>query len=169
MKTSRHLLGLLACSAYSFLLLSCGDDHGHDHHDHDHHGHGHHGHAHVAPHGGALVLLGKHGSGYHLEVVLAEDGLLDVYVLDGEAENYVRVKQENLALRIDPLEEANATTVTLSAVADKTTGETVGDTSRFSARTNYGGLKKFEGVVNAVLIKGASFENVSFRYPEGNE
>lgn len=168
MKTSRSLLGLFACLIYSFLLLSCGD--GHDHHDHAHdHDHAGHGHAHVAPHGGALVLLGKHGSGYHLEVVLAEDGLFDVYVLDGEAEKFVRVKQENLSLQVSPIGDGNATTVTLSAVADKTTGEAVGDTSRFSAQTNFGGLKKFEGVVNAILIKGASFENVAFRYPEGNE
>tara|TARA_B100000676_G_C17750019_1_gene665965 strand:- start:47 stop:391 length:345 start_codon:yes stop_codon:yes gene_type:complete len=114
-------------------------------------------------------LLGKHGSGYHLEVVLAEDGLFDVYVLDGEAEKFVRVKQENLSLQVSPIGDGNATTVTLSAVADKTTGEAVGDTSRFSAQTNFGGLKKFEGVVNAILIKGASFEKVAFRYPEGNE
>ena len=44
-------------------------------------------HVHVAPHGGQLVEVGEHGSGYNLELVLHPDGFLQIYVLDAHAEN----------------------------------------------------------------------------------
>ena len=73
----------------SYLILAaCGDEHHHDHEGHDHGGH-----AHEAPHGGALVLLGEHGTGFHLEIILSKEGMLDLYVLDGEVEHFVRIAQ----------------------------------------------------------------------------
>ena len=48
------------------------------------------GHIHVALHGGVLVEVGDHA--YNLELVRDSDaGKLTVYVLDGHAENFVRI------------------------------------------------------------------------------
>src|SRR4051812_8065508 len=65
-----------------------------DHHDHGGH---HHHHAEKGPHGGALVAIGQDDA--HLEIVLdAETGTLTAYVLDGEAEKAISIKQKNLQL-----------------------------------------------------------------------
>src|SRR5579863_247145 len=74
---------------------------GKDDHDHDH-GHHHH-HADKGPHGGALVAIGEDDA--HLEIVLdVETGKLTAYVLDGEAEKPISIKQAKLqlALTLEP-------------------------------------------------------------------
>ena len=43
---------------------------------------------HAAPHGGQLVELGEHGSGFNLELVLHEDGFLQIYVLDAHVDRF---------------------------------------------------------------------------------
>ena len=48
-------------------------------------------HVHVAPHGGQLLEVGEHGSGFNLELLLHPDGFLKIYVLDAHAENFVRI------------------------------------------------------------------------------
>ena len=113
------------------LLLTpgCSHDHdGHDHgHDHDHGAaaHGEEGHAHTAPHGGVLVPVG--GGGANVEVVHdAEAGSLDLFLLDGCAENPVRCAQESLVVQLGDAR------FELPARASELTGETVGDTSQFS-------------------------------------
>lgn len=91
-----------------------------------------HGHAHTAPHGGTLVELGDHVA--NLEVVLnAETGALDLYVLDGHATNYVRLAIPAVAVRLTWEGAAEPVAVELPATASTLTGETVGDTARFSA------------------------------------
>ena len=48
------------------------------------------------PHGGTPVVLGNEA--YHLELVVdAASGTLQVYVLDGEMENFVRVSAPSIA------------------------------------------------------------------------
>lgn len=120
---------LLVC-----LLMTPGCSHEHGHgHDHDHDGHDHgseaahaegeHEHAHVAPHGGTLLPIG--GGGANVEVV-HDGGTLQLYLLDGCAENPVRCAQQSLQVRMGDQ------TLELAAVASELTGETVGDTSQFS-------------------------------------
>ena len=148
----------------SFLIFSgCGDGH-----DHDHKGHDHGGHAHEAPHGGALVLLGEHGTGFHLEVILSEEGILDLYVLDGEVDKFVRISQEELALQVTT-KDSESQSVSMTAVEDAATGESIGNTSHFQARTEMKGVENFDAVLSSVKIKGTVFEKVSFSYPGGNE
>lgn len=139
-----------------------GDAHDHDH-DHDH-GHTH---EHKAPHNGALVVLGDEFA--HVEIVLdPADGKLTAYVLDGEAEKSVRVKQAELELKIalpgEPL------TLALKAVASSLTGETVGDTSEFSAQSDkLKDVKSFDAEVVAITARGQAFNAVKFNFPKGNE
>ena len=159
MKTSIRLLTLFAYLCF----VSCGHDHEHGEHDDDHDEH-----VHTAPHGGTLVELGEHGSGHHLEVLLDANGTIEIYVLDGEAENFVRVKQEEIELQATV--EGNETIkIALKAVEDPTTDETVGDTSLFRAKMELKGVKTFKGVLQTLTIKGAKYENEPFAYPEGNE
>ena len=146
-----------------FILSACGGEHNHDHKDHSHGEH-----AHEAPHGGTLVLLGKHGSGFHLEVILSKEGLLDLYVLDGEVEEFVRIPQEQLDLQVKTKDTKNQV-IHLLAVADSTTGESTGNTSHFQVQTEMKDVESFDAVLSSVTIKGTAYEKVSFRYPDGNE
>lgn len=146
------------------LLPACSRDR--QAHDHDHTS-GSHGHTHVAPHGGTAVLLGDHA--YHLELVQdAQAGLLTAYVLDGHLERFIRVAQTSLVL--EATSGGKTEVLTLEAVANPATSETVGDTSQFQARAEW--LKhtpEWSGKVRAVSVRGSTFENVAFRFPQGNE
>ena len=127
---------------------------------HDQGGHGG-GHVHTAPHGGTLVELGDHA--YNLELVRdAASGKLSVYILDGHAENFVRIKAPSFALNAKL--GADTRGLLLQAVANTATGETVGDTSQFEAQAEW--LKAaagFEGVIPALEIRGTRFENIAVR------
>lgn len=149
-----------------------GDD---DDHDHEH-GHHHH-HADKGPHGGALVAIGQDDA--HLEFVLdAASGKLTAYVLDGEAEKSLPIKQANLqlAFSIRSSEEGKAEKeelpesselIVLAAVEpadDGTATEFSGESEKLK------GVEKFEGAVTAVHVAGKEpFKGVNFKYPEGNE
>jgi len=158
-----------------------GEDHDHEHeegedHDHEHeegedvdHEHGHH---HEAPHGGTLVAVGDHFA--HLEIVLdSEAGKLTAYVLDGEAENPVRLAQDHIEFSLALKSEEGGTTVTMleaKAVENTLTGETLGDTSEFAVESEkLKGIEEFSAVVSTLEIKGEKVEDVEFDYPEGNE
>jgi len=57
----------------------------------------------------------------------------------------------------------------LSAVADSTTGESTGNTSRFQVQTEMKDVESFDAVLSSVTIKGTVYEKVFFSYPDGNE
>ena len=155
------------------------DAHAADGHDHDHdHGHHHHHHAEKGPHGGALVAIGEDAA--HLEFVLdAETGKLTAYVLDGEAEKPVAIKQAKLQLALtlekhgdakseekkDDLPEAPLT-LTLAAVSpsdDGTATEFAGQDDKLK------GADEFEAALTSITVAGKEFKAVTFKYPEGNE
>ncbi len=118
------------------------------------------GHAHEAPHGGVLVELGDHVA--FLEFVLDEDtGSLTVYVLDGAAEQAVRVSQETIGLVFEAPGILAGTSLELKARANVLTGETAGDSSQFVVtHESLKGVKAFKGQVLQVLIKGQTFRDV---------
>ena len=132
-------------------------------------------HEHHAPHGGTLVEFGEEFA--HLELVLDPGtGTLTGYSLDGEAENPVRIEQDDIEILITAVntqgEVASKTiyTLKLEAVPNVLTGETLGDTSEFTAQSDkLKGAQNFDGVISAINIKGQSFKDVKFRFPEGNE
>lgn len=125
------------------------------------------GHEHTAPHGGTLVVLGDEFA--HLELVLDPDeGTLRGYVLDGEAESPVRLEQEEIEMKIDVVRGSAA--LKLNAVSNVLTGETAGDSSEFSAQSDkLKGVERFGAVITAITVKGSEFQEVEFRFPEGNE
>lgn len=133
---------------------------------HDHDGHGHH-HEHTPPHGGTAVVLGEEAA--HIELVLdPAAGRLRAYVLDGELENFIRVKDAALALAVR--EATGERALILAAVADPATGETAGDTSLFEAAADW--LKttpRFEATLREITVRGATYRDVTFKFPEGND
>lgn len=118
------------------------------------------GHAHVAPHGGTLVALGEHA--YNLELVRDDDaGKLTVYVLDGHAENFVRISAP--AIEVSAIAGGERRTLTLRAVANPATGETVGDTSQFEAQADWiKKAKQFPGEITGLDIRGTKFDRVAY-------
>jgi hypothetical protein len=122
-------------------------------------------HVHTAPHGGTLIELGEHA--FSLELVRdAAEGKLTAYVLDGHAENFVRIKGSSF----DVIATVGGETrpLTLKAVANTATGETVGDTSQFETQADW--LKTtetFDAVLPQLDIRGSAFTKIALNFPKG--
>jgi hypothetical protein len=131
---------------------------GHNHADHDHAKH-----FHTAPHGGTLVEIGEHA--YNLELLRdPATGKLTAWVLDGHAENFVRIKAPSIELVAMP--GGKFTPLSLKGVANPATGETATDTSQFEVQADW--LKtagEFAGIFT-IEIKGTKFEKVAFSLPK---
>ena len=149
-KSVTFFVGLLA----SGLWLGCSGDHGHS----EDSGHGHY---HAAPHGGSLAMLGDHLA--QLELVAGQNpGEWSIYVLDGGAERFVRIEQSQISVTMDGKD------VVFQAVANPATGESIGDTSQFSASVE--GLGKedhFTVRIGEIVVYRQPFKNFEFDYPEG--
>jgi hypothetical protein len=126
-----------------------------------------HKHEHHPPHGGTPVVLAEEVC--HLELVLdPATGTLRAYVLDGELENFIRIAAPELELHVTL--GGAARTLRLRAVADRATGEKVGDTSLFAASAPWlKGVAHFQGSFPRVEVRGQEFRKVSFAFPEGND
>lgn len=136
-------------------LLGCGGDS-------DKSGSGGH-HVHVAPHGGQLVEVGEHGSGYNLELVLHPDGFLQIYVLDAHAENFVRIPAPSIEIEI-PVEGNASRTLLCEPVADTATGETVGNTSLFTSTERISDLLPLQAVIPQLQLMEFVYENVPIEF-----
>lgn len=123
-----------------------------------------HGHAHTAPHGGLLVEVGDHQ--FNVELVLErETGRVTAYILDGHAENFVRIAQPAIELRL----REPARGLMLQAVANPATGETVGSTSQFEATAPW--LKETRALAGEIIrleIRGATFSGLPFSLKSPN-
>jgi hypothetical protein len=119
------------------------------------------------PHGGTPVVLGDEV--YQVEFVLdAAAGDLQAFVLDGEMENFMRASSP--AFTLIATVGGQPRTLTMRAVANPATGETVGDTSMFEAQADW--LKttpEFDAVLQAITIRGSTFTDVKFNFPKGND
>ncbi|HCR31516.1 MAG TPA: hypothetical protein DIV79_16040 [Opitutae bacterium] len=150
LKSGIFLVGLLAGG----LLVGCSGDHSHS----EESGHGHY---HAAPHGGSLVMLGDHFA--QLELVAGQNpGEWSIYVLDGGAERFVRIEQSQVSVTMDGQD------VVFQAVENAATGESVGDTSQFSASVQ--GLGKddeFPVIIEEIVVNRQPFLMIEFDYPEG--
>lgn len=135
--------------------------------------HGH-SHDHTAPRGGALVSLGDHVA--HLEILLdVQTGVLDVYVLDGEAEGAIRVAHESLAAAVTELtySDGRAAVVPfaldLVAVASALSGETVGDSSHLQGQHDaLKGAAAFRARITEITVRGRSHQDVIVSWPAGD-
>jgi hypothetical protein len=106
-----------------------------------------------------LVELGTEFA--HVELVVDPDAAsLTAFILDGEAEQSVRITQPSLhvALRIP-----SAQVLELAAQASPLTGETVGDSSEFSVSSQaLKGARVISGMIGPVTVKGQTFAGASF-------
>jgi hypothetical protein len=126
-----------------------------------------HKHVHHPPHGGTPVVLGDEV--YHLELVLDPlTGTLQVYLFDGELENFIRSAVPSI--EIDATVNGVPRSLLLAAVPNPATGETVGDTSLFQTQADWlRETKEFDGVVRSVTIRGTTFTDEKFNFPKGND
>ena len=105
----------------------------------------------------------------HVELLLdSSTGELDAFVLDGEAENPVRISQPVLQIKVKG--KTRDWVLKLKPIANALTGETQGDTSQYQIVTpKLKGVDKFQGEISFIKAKGTEFRSVWFLYPEGNE
>lgn len=125
-----------------------------------------HAHHHPSPHGGTAVVLGDEV--YQLEFVLdAGAGTMSAYVLDGHMENFVRINAPSFEVFATVSGEQRP--LIFQATANSATGETVGDTSQFTAQADW--LKtstNFDAQLTQITIRGRAFSDVAFNFPAGN-
>jgi hypothetical protein len=113
--------------------------------------------------GGQLMALGEHGSGYNLELLIDENNRFSVYILDAHAENFVRIEQESL--QVD-LSDGNTTSITLDAVADSATGETIGNTSHFQSKGTVEKFLPINGIIEMIEIGSQQYSEIDFVFPK---
>jgi hypothetical protein len=136
------------------LMLLCGCSS--DHHSSDHGAL----HIHQPLRGGVLMELGKHGSGYNLEILQNPEDQLEIFILDAHAENYVRIAQPSIELS---LTDSNQT-ISLGAVADPATGETVGDSALFRAESNISSKLPLRGTLRSLKIGSKTYTDQPFEF-----
>jgi hypothetical protein len=120
-------------------------------------------HEHQALHGGVLVELGEEFA--HVELVLdRSSGSLTAFVLDGEAEQALRIPQLRIHIRLDsPIQRS----INLVGVSNPLTGETLGQTSQFAVSDEVFRLGgQMTGVLQSLVIRGHEFREVPFMIPE---
>ncbi|QOJ15421.1 MAG: hypothetical protein HRU75_12585 [Planctomycetia bacterium] len=125
-------------------------------------------HQHLAPHGGVLVELGDHDA--NAEMLLDPDtGRLRLWLLDGCAANSLRSEADEIRMLVilpaTPDRGESMFNLTLDAVANPLTGETLGDTSEFSVTSeDLRGVRAFKGVIQRIEMHGERYSDVSFEY-----
>ena len=123
----------------------------------------HNAHNHPAPHGGQLVELGEHGSGFNLELVLHEQGFLQIYVFDAHVQNFVRISANSIDIEITD-QNGTARIITCEPIEDPITGETVGNTSLFTSTERINEILPLQGVINKIDIMEFPYENVEINF-----
>ena len=123
----------------------------------------HNAHNHPAPHGGQLVELGEHGSGFNLELVLHEQGFLQIYVFDAHVQNFVRISANSIDIEITD-QNGTARIITCEPIEDPITGETVGNTSLFTPTERINEILPLQGVINKIDIMEFPYENVEINF-----
>ena len=124
-------------------------------------------HQHHPPHGGTPIVLGDEV--FHLEMVRdADTGTLDIYVLDGEMEEFIRCGETSFQVDIPGAGPDHA--LVFRPVANQATGERAGDSSQFEARADWvRTTPSFDGVLRRITIRQTTFADVKFNYPKGND
>lgn len=103
----------------------------------------------------------------HVELALdGAAGTVTAYVLDGEAEQAVRLAQATIGLMVTEPASLSVRPFELVARANALTGETLGDTSQFVLTHDaFKGLASFRGTLVHVVYKGQDFRDIPLTYP----
>lgn len=111
-------------------------------------------------------MLGNHA--FQIEVLPnREEGRIDLYVLDGDAERFVRIEALELEARATAGQREWA--LTFRAMENEATGETLGSTSHFTVQVEeLAGLAEFELSFDRLEMLGQVFEDVRIPYPHGS-
>ena len=117
-------------------------------------------HIHQPLRGGVLMELGKHGSGYNLEILQNTNDQLEIFILDAHAENYVRISQPTIELT---LTDSNQT-MSLGAVADPATGERVGNSALFRTESNISKNIPLQGILRSLKIGSKTYSDQPFEF-----
>ncbi len=106
-------------------------------------------------------MLGEHAT--QLELVAdAASKKVFLYVLDGEAEKFIRIEQVAVATKL------GGRPVILRAVGNLATGESAGDTSQFEADADWlVGKDRFSVEIDEIIVRGQTFSELEFEFPEG--
>ena len=117
-----------------------------------------------APPGGVLVPVGDDFA--HVELVLdPKEGSLSAYILDGEAEEVVPLKQPVLLVRLAGFPK----TFKLKAVVSPLSGEKPGETSSYTLTDPaLKGIGPLSGVLVWININGNVFRDLPFQFPAKN-
>ncbi len=119
-------------------------------------------HVHVAPHGGTLVELGEHEASLEL-IRDATAGKLTAYILDGHAENFLRIP--SMGFQLVAQIQGRMETLSFKPVANPATGEKAGDTSQFEAQADWiKSTPAFEGTVPELIIKTRTFKDIKVQF-----
>lgn len=115
-------------------------------------------HVHQGPHNGTLVELGDHK--YSIEFVHDHAaGSLTLYVLDAHAENFIRLPDRSIEALVQ--RNGQPTPLTLAAVANSATGETVGDSSQFTGSADWlRSSQTIELAIPSLTVRGMVFEDI---------
>lgn len=159
----KHPFPYLALGAALVLAPGCGRQHEHPTSAASHAAGEAAHHHHVAPHGGTLVEVGEHQ--FNLEFLFdAERGVLQAWLLDAHAENFVRAAMPGFVVVAQAAGREH--TLNFAPVANAVTGETVGDTAQFEAPALWlRDAKAFDGEIKAVTVRGVTFPNLRFSFP----
>lgn len=148
---------------FYFLLTVCLLGACSEHQDHSAHAGG--AHVHQPLRGGTLLELGPHGSGHNLELLRNEKDELEIFILDAHAENYIRIKQPKIELSLNDRNHS----LTLDAVPDSATGETVGNTSLFRSNQSIANLLPLQGKIIAIQVGSKKYEQTAFSFSKNSQ
>jgi len=154
---TRFIQSALALGVASSLILTgCGKSETHSDSDHGKL------HVHVAPHGGTLLELGEHEA--NLELVRdAAAGKLTAYILDGHAENFLRIP--SMGFQLIAQVQGRTESLSFKPVANPATGEKAGDTSQFEAQADWiQSTPAFDGSVPELVVKARSFKDIKVQF-----
>lgn len=122
-------------------------------------------HEHHAPHGGTLVELGDEFA--HVELVFdRSDSRLTAYVLDGEAEQPIRLTDRAIDIFIENVPGLGNRTIGLAGVADVLTGETERNTSQYTVTVlAFKQVPLLAGRIPSLTVRGQRFQDLRFQVP----
>ena len=146
--------GILLCV---LLLVACGDGPDDKAHNDERPAGG--GHGHAPKMGGKLIDL-NHVIQLELVHKFGSD-TLTVYVWDGHVERAIRIKEPTIDFMLTAAGET--LTITCMAQASKLSGEKVGSSSTFVAKTpELKGVRGLRGTLMRVKARGQEWEGVEF-------